>query len=310
MLFRSPGNIRVYFEEPYANDSNTNQAVNLDTAEVLIPVKTDAGTVAMRNISEAIPPNVVPQGAQDVPMLKVSFMNNSAYTVGLDTLYITIRDANGLNVENPSQFVDSLSFVTEDGKRYSVKSSGINPMPIITDHGFTINSDDSATACVQIDIARSAPTGGMRVEFVRSSDVKFSIGGQSAPVSVVWSGGESEIVGHFYNTPFTIMSDNFSEYAHNAPNPFRAGSEETRIKYFLTENANVSIKIYDYIGVLVWVKDIAAGSEGAEGAPGGNQCVVFWDGRNGRSELVRNGVYICMITAGSNSAIFKIAVAK
>jgi hypothetical protein len=178
------------------------------------------------------------------------------------------------------------------------------------DHGFTINSTDSATALIEVDIAGSVPTGGMRVELVRSSDVKFSIGGQSAPVSVVWSGGESEIAGHFYNTPFTIMSSNFSEYAHNYPNPFRAGSENTKIAYFLVENANVNIKIYDYTGILVWSKDIAAGSEGATGNLDKTYHEIPWDGRNRRSELVRNGVYICKITAGSNSAIFKIAVAK
>ncbi|MCD6380031.1 hypothetical protein J7M07_06275, partial [bacterium] len=309
-----PGNIRIYFAEPYANDSNTNKTAEIDTAEILIPVKTEAGTVAMNNISEsdtiAIPPHVVPQGTRDVPMLKISFSNNSAYTVGLDTLYVTIRDVNGMDIENPSQFVDSVSFVTEDGRRYSSEADGINPIPIIVDHGFTINSTDSATASVEVDIALSVPIGGMRVELVRSNDIKFSIGGQSAPVSVVWRGGGSEIAGHFYNTPFTIMSGNFSEYAHNYPNPFRAGSENTRIAYFLVEDVNVNIKIYDYTGILVWSKDIAAGSEGATGSPGGEECIVLWDGRNGRGELVRNGIYICKITAGPNSAIFKIAIAK
>jgi hypothetical protein len=303
-----PGNIRVYFAEPYANDMNTNQPAVIEKAEIAIPVKTEAGTVIMSNISKsdtiAIPPHVVPQGARDVPMLKICFANNSAYTVGLDTFYVTIRKANGLDIENPSQFVDSVTFVAR-GVKYSTQAAGINPIPIIVNHGFTINSVDSAMAFVEVDIAGGASIGGMRVKVARTDDVKFSIGGDNTPVGVVWKDGD-----HFYNDPFTIMSGNFSEYAHNYPNPFRAGYENTRISYFLTEDTDVNIIIYDYTGILVWSKDIAAGSEGATGGPGGEECIVLWNGRNGRGELIRNGVYICKITAGPNSAIFKIAVAK
>ncbi|MDZ7860211.1 MAG: Ig-like domain-containing protein [Candidatus Krumholzibacteriota bacterium] len=308
-----PGNIRVHFREPYAIDVNTDKAAQIGTGEISIPVKTDAGIVSMSNISKndtiAIPPHVVPQGARNVPMLKVSFRNMSAYTVGLDTLFVTVRDVNGLDVENPSQVVDSVSFVAGEVK-YSTRATDVNPVPVIVDHAFTINSTDSAAAILEVDIASGAPAGGMRIELVSNDDVRLSIGGESTPVSVVWSGDDDEITGHFFNTPFTIMSSNFSEYTHNYPNPFRAGSEETQIAYFLTENSDVQIRIYDYTGELVWSKDIASGGVGATGSTDKIYHSTPWDGRNGRGNIVRNGVYICKITAGSNSAIFKIGVAK
>ena len=37
---------------------------------------------------------------------------------------------------------------------------------------------------------------------------------------------------------------------------------------------------------------------------------IAWDGRNMKGDVVRNGVYVCQIETGSNSATFRIAVAK
>jgi flagellar hook assembly protein FlgD len=103
-----------------------------------------------------------------------------------------------------------------------------------------------------------------------------------------------------------ILGGSFQEYAHNYPNPFRAGSQDTRIAYFLNAAAPVSLKIYAMTGELVFEKDIDAGSAGAQAGPQ----ETTWDGRNGQGEIVRNGVYVCVLNAGSNSAKFRIAVAK
>jgi hypothetical protein len=119
-----------------------------------------------------------------------------------------------------------------------------------------------------------------------------------------------DIAGFFRSFPLSVMSANFEEYVHNYPNPFRAGSEVTKIAYFLTKDTNVSITIYDYTGILVWEKQIPAGGPGGSGEPGGTWWEVDWDGRNGKGDVVRNGVYICKVTAGGKSAMFKIAVAK
>jgi len=53
-----------------------------------------------------------------------------------------------------------------------------------------------------------------------------------------------------------------------------------------------------------------AGDTGGTGAPEGTWHEIPWNGRNDRGELVRNGVYMCKVEAGSQSALFKIAVAK
>jgi len=104
-----------------------------------------------------------------------------------------------------------------------------------------------------------------------------------------------------------ILSGSFAEYVHNYPNPFRAGSgEPTHIAYFLDRPGDVNIRIYAINGDLVYEHSIASGDAHATAGPQ----EVEWDGRNGSGEVVRNGIYICVIEAGGQSARFRIAVAK
>ncbi|MBN2072185.1 MAG: hypothetical protein JW814_12085 [Candidatus Krumholzibacteriota bacterium] len=313
MSATSPRNIIIRFDHP-GSDENSGETVVPFIPEVSIPVTTEAGTVSMLNISgvDTIPPFVVPQGARDVPVLNILCRNNSAYTIGLDTLYVSVKDRKGDLRDPVSDAVTSISVIAGETPYTRIPDS-TNPVPVIIGHDFTIEPGNEDTLLVSLDIARNAPVGQLRIDIARSDDVIFSIGEiDPIPIHVVWGGGSGseDIGGHFECGPLTVMDADFSEYVHNYPNPFRAGSETTRITYYLVNDSNVSIKIFDLMGILVWKKDISAGDPGGTGSEGGTLWEEEWDGRNGRGELVRNGVYICKIQAGSESAIFKIAVAK
>ncbi|MGM0483980.1 MAG: hypothetical protein ACQERI_05455 [Candidatus Krumholzibacteriota bacterium] len=302
----NPGNIYVRFSEPYAADINSNSEAEADTAEVSIPVRTEAGKIRMSNLSsDSIPPRVVPQGARDVQMLKVGFLNESVYTVGLDSIYFSISGKNGNILDDPSRAADSISLVTSS-RIFSAAVGNINPVPVAVDHAFTIDSLSADTVMVSMDVAENGMTGQIILEIAGNSDVVFSIGQGAVPVGISWIEG-GDIAGHFRNSPFNVMSGEFKEYAHNYPNPFMAGTENTRITYLLEEPSAVSINIYDYTGIPVWSRQIeASGSSG--GGPAWYE--VEWDGRNENGYLVRNGVYICKIVAGGRTAVFKIAVTK
>jgi hypothetical protein len=306
-----PRIITVRFDSPAATDENTNSPVTYDTSAVPISVTTESGTITMQNVShlDSIPPFVVPRGAADVPVLRVVFSNNAEYAAGLDTLYVSVEDGDGNLRSDPSRYVSMITLSSAGGSWPGPVGSE-NPVPVIVAHGFNLLAGASDTALVSIDVSTSAPAGELRIDLARSEDVVFSIGDDGSPINVVRDANGEDIAGYFYNTTLSVMSANFGEYVHNYPNPFMAGSEVTKIAYFLTEDTSVSIKIYDYTGVLVWTKDIPAGGPGGSGEPGGTWWEADWDGRNGQGEIVRNGVYICKVTAGGNSAMFKIAVAK
>jgi hypothetical protein len=112
--------------------------------------------------------------------------------------------------------------------------------------------------------------------------------------------------GQITSGPLVVLSSNFEEYAHNAPNPFRAGSSETQISYFLDAPGNVSIRIFDITGELVYEESIPSTDPRAQSGPQETP----WDGRNMNGEVVRNGLYVCVLNAGSRSAKIRIAVAK
>ena len=76
----------------------------------------------------------------------------------------------------------------------------------------------------------------------------------------------------------------------NYPNPFDPNKERTKIRYKLGKEADsVAIRIYDITGSLVTELEGETASEGSRLGEKYNE--VEWDGRNGRGDMVRNGVY-------------------
>jgi len=71
----------------------------------------------------------------------------------------------------------------------------------------------------------------------------------------------------------------------NFPNPFAAGRQWTRFVYYLEAPGRVSLRIMTLHG-----EGVAALLNGVARGPGLYQNDL-WDGRNGRGELVWNGVY-------------------
>ncbi|MEK6543681.1 MAG: hypothetical protein AABZ44_04520, partial [Elusimicrobiota bacterium] len=83
----------------------------------------------------------------------------------------------------------------------------------------------------------------------------------------------------------------------NFPNPFAAGRQSTRVRYVLTQDADVNIRIYTQWGDLVRELKYAAGGQGGQGASGGLSNEVTWDGANGAGRTVGNGMYVMQLEA-------------
>ncbi|MFC1540438.1 hypothetical protein ACFL4J_00185 [Candidatus Margulisiibacteriota bacterium] len=99
----------------------------------------------------------------------------------------------------------------------------------------------------------------------------------------------------------------------NYPNPFNPNSETTKIRYRLGADADsVKIRIYDVTGSLVIELD--GGTAGESSSIWDKYNDVAWDGRNGRGDLVVNGIYpfevIARLGDRSVSGRGKIAVLK
>ena len=95
--------------------------------------------------------------------------------------------------------------------------------------------------------------------------------------------------------------------AYSFPNPFHPPTQPATIAWKITDNANVTLRVYSQTGNLVLKKEFPSGSQG--GQLGLNQFV--WDGKNGKGELVSSGGYVVMIEAQGTGVIRrKIAVVR
>ncbi|MFO7608820.1 MAG: hypothetical protein R6X35_06425, partial [Candidatus Krumholzibacteriia bacterium] len=95
----------------------------------------------------------------------------------------------------------------------------------------------------------------------------------------------------------------------NFPNPFAAGREPTTFAFALVEDGRVTLKLYTPHGEPV------ATVIDAENRPAGFYQEDNWDGRNGRGETVRNGVYLAEIVvefaSGTHARLLrKVAVVR
>ncbi|MBU0672528.1 MAG: hypothetical protein KJ732_05830, partial [Candidatus Margulisbacteria bacterium] len=113
---------------------------------------------------------------------------------------------------------------------------------------------------------------------------------------------------------FTVAPELTLTGVTNYPNPFNPNREITNIRYRLGADADeVKIRIYDVIGSLVKQLDnCPTDGEGSSVRQKYNK--VEWDGRNGRGDVVVNGIYpfevIARLGDKSVSARGKVAVLK
>ena len=97
-------------------------------------------------------------------------------------------------------------------------------------------------------------------------------------------------------------NENTLERAYNFPNPFRAGSEATTIRYYLAEPARVSLKVYNVKGDLIKIV-----LDKAQRAAGENLNDT-WDGADLNGVPVSPGLYYVEIQAQDRRTIVKVVV--
>jgi|GEM_PF-3288906 len=94
--------------------------------------------------------------------------------------------------------------------------------------------------------------------------------------------------------------------AYIAPNPYNPTSGyDAQIKVNMTSDANITLKVYDFGGKLVYTSKTNSLSNGND---------VFWNGRTNGNKLLANGVYLIRIEAdtsqGTDSKVIKAALLR
>ncbi|HEX6791651.1 MAG TPA: hypothetical protein VF247_10110, partial [Candidatus Krumholzibacteria bacterium] len=293
-------------------DENSGSPAQVTVGAANIPMVTEGAAVAMRDVSSSqnVGRGVAPAGAKDLDVLAFEIAYNvsdpAASPAEVDTLSLTFLDKDG-GMMGPGVVTQTLARIAIDlggAQPYEVLNPSTNPVRISLMGGGTdriIDPDGSVRAVVYLDLDPNPRATELRVRVAGGQVVRSA--GQ--PLGVTDPLGQP-LVGQVTSGPLVVLSSNFEEYAHNAPNPFRAGSAQTQISYFLDTASNVEIRIFDITGELVYEEKIASSDPRGQAGPQESP----WDGRNMNGEVVRNGLYVCVLNAGSKSAKIRIAVAK
>jgi hypothetical protein len=97
----------------------------------------------------------------------------------------------------------------------------------------------------------------------------------------------------------TINGGQSAELMQNSPNPF---NPSTTIKFFIPDNSNVTVKIYDMLG-----REVATLVNGQTLA---GYHIVFWNGRDKYGSQAASGIYLYRLTAGNFMGTKKMILLK
>ena len=114
---------------------------------------------------------------------------------------------------------------------------------------------------------------------------------------------------HLANAVLTVRLDGIGQpnqnlLLQNYPNPF---NPETWIPYQLSEDAPVSVSIYDTTGQLI--RTLSLGFQAA-GFYNSRERAAYWDGRNALGERVASGIYFYQLTTPSFQQTRRLVIVK
>lgn len=285
--------LRIVFESlPVDENSGDAAAVLPDSSQARITLSLADAGVRVTAIPAA--PHVSLPGAERVALVAFELANESENEATLEAV--------GVHVEGLAA-VARLHLTRPDGTGESFVPSHQNPtwFPLTRPGLGHLPTGRSIRFEILADFAAGAAPQAVRV---RLTDPATGV----VLLRVVESGSRTPLVlrtpdpAPLSSDPVRLAAPDVGAY--NAPNPFHVGRETTTIYYALAASAEVRVRIYTLQGALVWE------TRRAEETQAPSLRGLVWDGRNGSGVAVRNGVYVCEVTAGGRATRFKIAVGR
>jgi len=180
--------------------------------------------------------------------------------------------------------------LTASGLNFNGSQQGFVALPA-ADNPSTVAPESSFELKFIIAINKDAPLGNVVIDGTVSGDAETgAMSANGAQVTASW-----EIL-----EPFNSLRQNY-------PNPLRLAQNDcTTFEYFIREDVDLSIKIYNLAGELVAIL--------YEGRPGVGKHTVDWYGDNGepgqRGQTVGSGVYLAVFKIGDYQETKKVVVIR
>ncbi|MBN2010278.1 hypothetical protein JW960_13115 [candidate division KSB1 bacterium] len=292
-------------------DSNSNEAVFVDTTDVDVQVTSATGVgrlelmvSQLKNVQQ----NMIVPG-EKATILGLAFSNLSTSS----EFPIIIKGLQMYTFNSSSEAVHPVDIMTHLEIRNKTKTLG----QLSTFHNYsfyvpfstpdTIHAQQSDSLFVDVTFHEQL-TQPFSLALQDSSDVNAT---SYIDVFIVDENRHSDNGLNIRSHCPVLTKQNLKASFINYPNPFGTTSRpSTRFVYYLKKDTHVQFSIFTLLGELVWQRVYKEGSPQARKGLHQNDELV-WDGTNMRKQIVLNGVYIAYIKTGyGETALTKVAVVK
>lgn len=253
----------------------------------VIRVAADEMVVAARDVMPAV---IAAMGAE-TPVLELDLTNPAPYSAGdlvLNALTVGFAAGGDKAVAAVGGLVAEV--VVRWGHRIWARSGPLAPgadtVELRGDAPLAVAAGESPTLVVGVLLADGLREGSLTASLDLDGLDVSQPEGELVDVRVLPAPGQSFPL---VTLAGTVSPASLAESYSNFPNPFAAGREATTFVFGLDAPARVALRVYTPRGELV--RTLLAEEDRAAGL---HQDVV-WDGRNGKGDPVRNGVYVAEI---------------
>jgi len=296
------------------DDSNTNMDARISR-----------DSLSLQFVVKNLKPDLIVEGFEgfsgqglanaEIEALKLQFHNKdngSGYPISISHLELTARNENGVEID----FTSLASAI----RLYD--SHGENAAGMVQQGTAVFNNLDNIivppggkdTVTFVIKLAEEINFTGFSLVIGSENMEAFAVR-DSIPqirVNIISPGGTPVDI---ITNPAGLATMNLAESFGNYPNPFDPLIENCQFSYYLSQQSDISLRIYTLTGLPVWSTEFRGGDEHC--LPGNHSgrstlAPILWNGRNSKGYIINNGIYIAIFEmhARGEQVRTKVAVVK
>ncbi|HPG39151.1 MAG TPA: hypothetical protein PLP19_03610 [bacterium] len=304
------------------NDQYAHADAAVYNQQVTVKIQLETGKLIVENYPVRNN-NVVLKGGVNVPVMGLVFRNKDISSIAnshVTKMFFTFKNREGERID-PATVVGRITAVKHSNYAtiYASRSAANfattdKPGQIMLNFNeagsqlITVQNTERDTVDIVVDILN-----------METTDFKITLS-DSLPVVAVDDNNQLLDLANANGDPMSyvdiesslavIVEKEAVKSFYNYPNPFgRSDKPTTSFIYYLEADSDIKLQIFTLTGDLVRQWDFT--KTDPEGAAGLHQGEISWDGRNGKEQLVMNGVYLAYLSiSGGKTATTKIAVVK
>lgn len=243
---------------------------------------------------------------KDIATIRLSVAGTSTLSgVRLKEIEIEITDADVHPVESRDIFVVGNTGWFDEKLEVSRATAGGERMKFEFPD-LTVTASDSIELTLRAALQGQLPDRFRVRSTVAGIHAEYASGPLAGQDIVVVGPDESDIV---FEIPFEVTGADFSGSLVVRDNPYNPDNGPAEFRFISGKQSGIDFRVFTLDGQLVYERNYAAGSMSTTGD---QHDAIQWDGRNGSGDLVRNGVYLVVLTdtATQDRAVLKLAVVR